>query len=62
VVKPGDMDSATDSITILKNNLANQRKAREKFQTDVETLSWVVEELKKTAYQLTAYVPPPVQA
>jgi chromosome segregation ATPase len=47
----------SDTITALKNELADKTQAREKFQTDTKTLSRVVEVFKKTADQLPAYVP-----
>jgi chromosome segregation ATPase len=56
-VKPGDQDSTTKSLAILKNELAEEKLASEKAQTDAKTLSWVVEELKKMMDQLTSYVP-----
>jgi chromosome segregation ATPase len=56
-IKPGDQNSAVDTITALKNELADKTQAQEKFQTDTKTLSRVVEVFKKTADQLPAYVP-----
>jgi predicted nucleic acid-binding Zn-ribbon protein len=55
-VEPGDQDSTTKSLTSLKNELAKEKLAQEKAQTDVETLTWAVEELNKTANQLTTWV------
>jgi hypothetical protein len=48
---------AADSIGALKNELADEIQAWEKAQMDAEILSQVVEELKKTVDQLSAYVP-----
>jgi thiamine pyrophosphokinase len=56
-VEPGDQDSTTKSIAALKNELADEKLAQEKAQTDTETLSRAVEEIKKTADQLVAHVP-----
>jgi predicted nucleic acid-binding Zn-ribbon protein len=55
-VEPGDQDSTTKSLTSLKNELAKEKLAQEKAQTDVETLTWTVEELNKTTNQLTTWV------
>jgi hypothetical protein len=38
-VKPGDQDSTTKSLAILKNELAEEKLAPEKAQTDAKTLS-----------------------
>jgi septal ring factor EnvC (AmiA/AmiB activator) len=57
VVDPDDQDSATKSITTLKNELAKEKLAQEKAQADADTLSRVVEELKKSVDQLAAQVP-----
>jgi hypothetical protein len=46
-IKPGDQDSAANSITTLKNELDNEKQAREKAQMDAETLPRAIEELKK---------------
>jgi septal ring factor EnvC (AmiA/AmiB activator) len=56
-VEPGKQDSAVESIAALKQELAEEKLAREKAQTDAETLTRAVEEMKKTADQLSAYVP-----
>jgi peptidoglycan hydrolase CwlO-like protein len=56
-VKPGDQDSVANSIAALKNELPNEKQAREKVRTDAKTLSRAVEELKKTIDKLSAYVP-----
>jgi hypothetical protein len=40
---------AAKSIITLKNELADEKLAWEKAQTDTETISWAVEELKKMA-------------
>jgi hypothetical protein len=41
-VKPGDQDLAAKSLTALKSKLAEEKLAREKAQTDAETLSRAV--------------------
>jgi chromosome segregation ATPase len=46
-IKPGDQDSAANSITTLKNELEKEKQAREKAQMDAETLPRAIEELKK---------------
>jgi peptidoglycan hydrolase CwlO-like protein len=56
-VEPGDQDSATKSLTSLKNELAEERLAREKAQADVRSLSRAVEDIKKSVDQLVAHVP-----
>jgi peptidoglycan hydrolase CwlO-like protein len=56
-VEPGDQDSAAKSLANLKNELAKKRLAQEKAQADVESLSRVVEDIKKTADQLVAHIP-----
>jgi predicted nucleic acid-binding Zn-ribbon protein len=57
-VEPGEQDSAVKSLVALKNELAEEKLAQEKAQTDTDTLSRAVEELKKIADQLSARVPP----
>jgi chromosome segregation ATPase len=52
-----DQDSTAKSLVALNNELAEEKLAWEKAQIDAETLSWVVEELKKTIDQFTAQVP-----
>jgi predicted RNase H-like nuclease (RuvC/YqgF family) len=42
------------SFIALKNELAEEKLAQEKAQTDTETLTQAIEELKKTIYQLIA--------
>jgi predicted nucleic acid-binding Zn-ribbon protein len=56
-VTPGDQKSAADTIVTLRNELADVKRAQEKAQTNVETLSQAVEELKKMTDQLSAHVP-----
>jgi peptidoglycan hydrolase CwlO-like protein len=56
-VEPGDQDSAAKSLANLKNELAKKRLAQEKAQADVESLSRVVEDIKKIADQLVAHIP-----
>jgi chromosome segregation ATPase len=55
--EPRDQDSATKSLATLRNELAEEKLALEKAQTDAETLSRVVEELKKMANQCATQVP-----
>jgi chromosome segregation ATPase len=55
--EPGDHDSATKSIFTLKNELAEEKLAREKAQADADTLSQAVEEMKKAVDKLAAHVP-----
>jgi predicted nucleic acid-binding Zn-ribbon protein len=52
-----DQDSTAKSLVALNNELAEEKLAWEKAQIDAETLSWVVEELKKTIDQFAAQVP-----
>jgi hypothetical protein len=56
-VEPRDQDSVTKSIAALKNELADDKLAQEKAQTDAEALSRAIEEIKKTTDQLAAQVP-----
>jgi hypothetical protein len=42
----GDQGSATKSLTALKFELAEEKAAREKAQSEVETLARAVEDLK----------------
>jgi peptidoglycan hydrolase CwlO-like protein len=55
--EPGDHDSATKSIFTLKNELAEEKLAREKAQADADTLSQAVDEMKKAVDKLAAHVP-----
>jgi cell division protein FtsB len=55
-VKPGNQDSAAMSFIALKNELAEEKLTQEKAQTDTETLTQAIEELKKTTDQLIARV------
>jgi peptidoglycan hydrolase CwlO-like protein len=56
-VEPKNQDSVAKSFVPLKNELAEEKAAREKAQADVETLARAVEELKKIADSLTTHVP-----
>jgi hypothetical protein len=56
-VEPGDWGSVAKSIATLENELDEEKVAREKAQANAKTLTWAVEELKKTTHQLTAQVP-----
>jgi peptidoglycan hydrolase CwlO-like protein len=56
-VDPDDQDSAVESLTTLKNELAREKLAWEKAQADTDTLSWAVEELKNSTDQLVAQIP-----
>jgi seryl-tRNA synthetase len=56
-IKLGDQELTADSIAAMKNELANEKQAWERAQTDAEALSQVVEKLKKMIDQLTTYVP-----
>jgi hypothetical protein len=52
-----DQDSTVKSLATLKNELAEKKLTQEKAQIDAETLTRVVEELKKTTYQVVVWVP-----
>jgi seryl-tRNA synthetase len=52
-----DQDSAVKSLATLKNELAEKKLTQEKAQIDAETLTRVVEELKKTTDQVVVWVP-----
>jgi predicted nucleic acid-binding Zn-ribbon protein len=56
-IESGDHDSTAKSLAALKNELAEEKLAREKAQTNVETVSWAVEDLKKMADQFTTQIP-----
>jgi chromosome segregation ATPase len=56
-IESGDQDSTAKSLVALKNELAEEKLAREKAQTNVETVSWAVEDLKKMADQFTTQIP-----
>jgi hypothetical protein len=43
-VKPRDQDTTAKSLTALKNELAKEKLAQEKAQTDADTLSRAIEE------------------
>jgi hypothetical protein len=43
-VEPGEQDSAVKSLVALKNELAEEKLAQEKAQTDADTLSRAIEE------------------
>jgi hypothetical protein len=53
----GDQGSATKSLTALKFELAEEKAAREKAQSEVETLARVVEDLKKSVDRFTTQIP-----
>jgi chromosome segregation ATPase len=52
----GNQDSAAKSFAARKNQLAEEKTAREKAQANVDTLAWAVEELKNTTDRFTAQV------
>lgn len=56
-IEPGDQDWATKSLTSLKTELVEKKMTREKAQTEVETLTHAVEELKKTTDHFATQVP-----
>jgi chromosome segregation ATPase len=56
-VKPGDQDSAAKSLVALKTKLAEEKDAREKVQSENETLAPVVDDLKKSADRFAAQIP-----
>jgi hypothetical protein len=56
-VKPGDQDSAAKSLVALKTKLAEEKDAREKVQSENETLARVVDDLKKSADRFAAQIP-----
>jgi chromosome segregation ATPase len=56
-VKPRDQDSAAKSLTALKSELEEEKAAREKAQVEVETLAWVVDDLKKSADRFATQIP-----
>jgi hypothetical protein len=56
-IKPGDQDLATKSLVALKNKLAEEKLAREKAQTDAETFTRAIEELKNKTDKLVARFP-----
>jgi KaiC/GvpD/RAD55 family RecA-like ATPase len=53
-VKPGDQELAANTIAAFKKELVDEKQAQEEHKKDVETLSQVVEELKKMMDQLSA--------
>jgi hypothetical protein len=58
-VESRDQDSTAKSLNALKNEMAKEKLARLKAQTDAETLSWAVKEMKRIVDQLTVQVPSP---
>jgi hypothetical protein len=52
----GNQDSAAKSFATRKNQLAEEKTAREKAQANVDTLAWAAEELKNTTDRFTAQV------
>jgi chromosome segregation ATPase len=56
-VEPGDQDSTAKSLASLKDELVAEKTTCEMAQVEAETLTRVVEELKKTANQFAAQVP-----
>jgi hypothetical protein len=58
-VESRDQDSTAKSLNALKNEMAKEKLARLKVQTDAETLSWAVKEMKRIVDQLTVQVPSP---
>jgi chromosome segregation ATPase len=56
-VKPGDQDSAAKSLVALKTKLAEEKDAREKVQSENETLARVVDDLKKSADRFATQIP-----
>jgi hypothetical protein len=58
-VESRDQDSTAKSLNALKNEMAKEKLARLKVQTDAETLSWAVKKMKRIVDQLTVQVPSP---
>jgi chromosome segregation ATPase len=56
-VEPRDQDSAAKSLTTLKSELEEEKAAQEKAQVEVETLAWVVDDLKKSADRFATQIP-----
>jgi chromosome segregation ATPase len=56
-VKPGDQDSAIRSLAALKTELAEERAVREKAQAKNETLTHVIDDLKKSMDRFAAQIP-----
>jgi predicted nucleic acid-binding Zn-ribbon protein len=53
----GDPDSATKAFADLKTELDNEKAAQKAAQIEVDTLSWVVKDLKISANKFTAQIP-----
>jgi hypothetical protein len=58
-VIPGDPDLAAKAFTDLKNELDKEKAAREIAQTEVDTLSWAVKDLKISTDKFTIQIPHP---
>jgi hypothetical protein len=56
-VIPGDPDLAAKAFTDLKNELDKEKAAREIAQTEVDTLSWAVKDLKISTDKFTIQIP-----
>jgi hypothetical protein len=53
---PGDPDSSAKAFAGLRTELAKEKAAWEKAQIDLETLTWVVGDLKISADRFTAQI------
>jgi chromosome segregation ATPase len=56
-IEPGEQDSADKSLAALKSELVEEKAARAKAQTEVETLALAVEDLKKIADRFVTQIP-----
>jgi hypothetical protein len=56
-IEPGEQDSADKSLAALKSELVEEKAARVKAQTEVETLALAVEDLKKIADRFVTQIP-----
>jgi chromosome segregation ATPase len=56
VVVPGDPNSAAKAFAALKEELVKEKGAQETAQTKVETLTWVVGDLKISADRFAAQI------
>jgi hypothetical protein len=54
---PGDPDSATKAFADLKTELDKEKATRETTQTEVDTLSWAIRDLKIYADKFAAQIP-----
>jgi hypothetical protein len=52
----GDPDSAAKAFTYLRTELAKEKAVRDKAQIEVETLTWVVEDLNILADRFTTQI------